>query len=96
MRNKLSASGSDIWFSLILLQADDELLKDVLKLSRQELEIACEDFSNIIGSSPDSKMYKGIMKDGPEVAVISLCISESHWTSYLEHYFKTKVMFATA
>ncbi|XP_020260548.1 probable LRR receptor-like serine/threonine-protein kinase At1g63430 [Asparagus officinalis] len=79
------------WKDQITVSIDEELLKDVLKLSRQELEIACEDFSNIIGSSPDSKMYKGIMKDGPEVAVISLCISESHWTSYLEHYFKTKV-----
>lgn len=68
----------------------------MLKLSRQELEIACEDFSNIIGSSPDSKMYKGIMKDGPEVAVVSLCISESHWTTYLEHYFKTKVTYSLA
>lgn len=79
------------WKDQITILIDDELLKDVKKLSRQELEIACEDFSNIIGSSPDSKMYKGIMKDGPEVAVISLCISESHWTDYLEHYFKIKV-----
>lgn len=79
------------WKDQITISIDDELLKDVLKLSRQELELACEDFSNIIGSSPDSKMYKGTMKDGPEVAVVSLCISESHWTSYLEHYFKTKV-----
>nr|CAB3488724.1 unnamed protein product [Digitaria exilis] len=35
--------------------------------SRQELEVACEDFSNIIGSSPETVVYKGTMKDGPEV-----------------------------
>ncbi|KAJ6840773.1 putative LRR receptor-like serine/threonine-protein kinase [Iris pallida] len=79
------------WKGHITISIDEELLKNVLKLSRQELEIACEDFSNIIGSSPDSKIYKGTMKDGPEVAVISLCISECHWTSDLEHYFGTRV-----
>lgn len=37
---------------------DSEILKDVVRFSRQELEVACEDFSNIIGSSPDSLVYK--------------------------------------
>lgn len=70
---------------------DGELLKNVLRISRQELEVACEDFSNIIGSSPDSVVYKGTVKDGPEIAVISLSISEDHWTSYLELYFQNEV-----
>ncbi|XP_058075943.1 probable LRR receptor-like serine/threonine-protein kinase At1g63430 isoform X2 [Magnolia sinica] len=70
---------------------DSEMLKDVVRISRQELEVACEDFSNIIGSSPDSLVYKGTMKDGPEIAVISLCISEDHWTGYLELYFQSEV-----
>ncbi|GMY30023.1 probable LRR receptor-like serine/threonine-protein kinase At1g63430 [Fagus crenata] len=30
----------------------------VVRYSRQDLEVACEDFSNIIGSSPDSWVYK--------------------------------------
>ncbi|KAG2403699.1 LRR receptor-like serine/threonine-protein [Vigna angularis] len=70
---------------------DPEMLKDVRRYSRQELEVACEDFSNIIGSSPDSVVYKGTMKGGPEIAVISLCIREEHWTGYLELYFQREV-----
>ncbi|KAI3727596.1 hypothetical protein L6452_16214 [Arctium lappa] len=70
---------------------DSDLLKDVTRYSRQELEVACEDFSNIIGSSSDSVVYKGTMKGGPEIAVISLCNQEEHWTSYLELYFQKEV-----
>lgn len=68
------------------------MLKDVNKISRQELEVACEDFSNIIGSSPDSLVYKGTIKGGPEIAVISLCIKEESWTGYLELYFQREVV----
>ncbi|KAL9260539.1 putative LRR receptor-like serine/threonine-protein kinase [Drosera capensis] len=70
---------------------DSELLKNVLKFSRQELEVACEDFSNIIGSSPDSVVYKGTLKDGSEIAVISFCIKQEHWTGYHELYFQREV-----
>ncbi|KAL6174676.1 hypothetical protein ACLB2K_051322 [Fragaria x ananassa] len=70
---------------------DSEMLKDVARFNRQELEVACEDFSNIIGSSPDSLVYKGNMKGGPEIPVISLCIKEEHWTGYLELYFQREV-----
>ena len=72
------------------------MLKDVRSFSRQELEVACEDFSNIIGSSPDSVVYKGTMKGGPEIAVISLCMKEEHWTGYLELYFQREVAAATS
>nr|QAS62441.1 somatic embryogenesis receptor kinase 1 [Sedum alfredii] len=70
---------------------DTQLLKDVARFTRQELEVACEDFSNIIGSSPDSVVYKGNIKGGPEIAVISLCIKEQNWTGYLELYFQREV-----
>ncbi|KAK4488265.1 hypothetical protein RD792_004012 [Penstemon davidsonii] len=70
---------------------DSKALKDVVRYSRQELEIACEDFSNIIGSSPDSLVYKGTMKSGQEVAVIFFCIKEEKWTGYLELYFQKEV-----
>lgn len=75
----------------IFVPIDSEILKNIPRLSRQELEVACEDFSNIIGSSPDSILYKGTMKDGPEIAVIALCFSEEHWTSYHEFFFQNKV-----
>lgn len=76
-----------LWFS-----TDSQLLKDVAQFTRQELEVACEDFSNIIGSSPDSVVYKGNIKGGPEIAVISLCIKELNWTGYLELYFQREVI----
>lgn len=70
---------------------DSNMLKGVTRYNRQELEIACEDFSNIIGSSSDSLVYKGIIKGGPEIAVISLCIKEEHWTGYIELYYQKEV-----
>ncbi|PKU64540.1 probable LRR receptor-like serine/threonine-protein kinase At1g63430 [Dendrobium catenatum] len=73
------------------ISIDDGLLKTMLRFSRQELEVACEDFSNIIGSSPDSKVYKGTLKDGPEIAVISLAVSVSHWPICLELCFQKEV-----
>ncbi|KAM1079949.1 hypothetical protein ACFX13_014921 [Malus domestica] len=84
---KKSASEKDH----ITVYIDSQMLKDVARFSRQELEVACEDFSNIIGSSPDSLVYKGNIKGGPEIAVISLCIKEEHWTGYLQLYFQREV-----
>ncbi|KAF3974837.1 hypothetical protein CMV_001854 [Castanea mollissima] len=84
---KKSASGKDH----MTVYIDSEILKDVVRYGRQDLEVACEDFSNIIGSSPDSVVYKGTMKSGPDIAVISLCIKEEHWTGYLELYFQREV-----
>lgn len=75
----------------LYLGIETGLLTDVAKYSRQDLEVACEDFSNIIGSSSDSIVYKGIIKGGPEIAVISLCIKEELWTGYLELYFQKEV-----
>lgn len=67
---------------------DDDLLANVPKISRQELAEACEDFSNIIGSTHDTVVYKGTMKDGSEIAVVSLSASVHYWTSYVELYFQ--------
>ncbi|KZV29499.1 putative LRR receptor-like serine/threonine-protein kinase [Dorcoceras hygrometricum] len=54
----------------ITIYIDSEILKDVARYSREELEAACEDFSNIIESSPDSVVYKGTTKDGQEIALV--------------------------
>ncbi|RYR66527.1 hypothetical protein Ahy_A03g012541 isoform A [Arachis hypogaea] len=80
-----------VYIGSVSTPSESDVLKDVTKYSRQDLEVACEDFSNIIGSSPDSVVYKGTMKGGPEIAVISLCIKEEHWTGYLELYFQREV-----
>ncbi|CAO2819909.1 unnamed protein product [Amaranthus hypochondriacus] len=82
-------SGSDK--ERLAVSIDSELLKDIVKFNRQELEVACEDFSNIIGSSSDSMVYKGTMKGGSEIAVISFCIKEEQWTGYYELYFQKEV-----
>ncbi|CAH9114169.1 unnamed protein product [Cuscuta europaea] len=70
---------------------ETEMLKDVVRYSRQQLEVACEDFSNIIGSSPDSFIYKGTMRSGPEIAVVSMCVKEDYWSAHLELYFQDEV-----
>ncbi|XP_074570740.1 putative LRR receptor-like serine/threonine-protein kinase At1g63430 isoform X2 [Curcuma longa] len=73
------------------ISIDGDILKNVLRFSRQELVIACEDFSNIIGTSSHSIVYKGTMKDLTEAAVISSCILEDQWTNYLQLSFDNKV-----
>lgn len=80
------------WSEHITVLIDNDMLKDVQNFSQEELETACEDFSNIIGSSPDSVVYKGTLKCGAEIAVISLCILKDQWTDYLELYFNSKVV----
>ncbi|KAH0884261.1 hypothetical protein HID58_060357 [Brassica napus] len=75
----------------LTVYVDSETLKHVSRFTRQELEVACEDFSNIIGLSADSQVYKGTMKGGPEIAVISLCVKKEDWTGYLELYFQREV-----
>ncbi|XP_015059601.1 probable LRR receptor-like serine/threonine-protein kinase At1g63430 isoform X1 [Solanum pennellii] len=88
---KKSASMKDHLKDHMEVYVDTEMLKDVVRYSRQELEVACEDFSNIIGSSPDSLVYKGTVKGGPELAVISICVKEEQWNTYLEVYFQKEV-----
>ncbi|CAD5333641.1 unnamed protein product [Arabidopsis thaliana] len=85
---KKSASEKDKF----TVYVDSEMLKDVSRYTRQELEVACEDFSNIIDSSADSQIYKGTIKGGTEIAVISLCVKEENWTGYLELNFQREVL----
>ncbi|KAI5063490.1 hypothetical protein GOP47_0022037 [Adiantum capillus-veneris] len=58
-------------------------------LSRTELEIACEDFSNIIGTSQSGVIFKGTLSDGTEIAVTK--VQTSSWSKDLELYFRYKV-----
>uniref|UniRef100_A0A0D3FYC4 Protein kinase domain-containing protein n=1 Tax=Oryza barthii TaxID=65489 RepID=A0A0D3FYC4_9ORYZ len=80
------------WKENTVISIDDDLLANVPKISRQELAEACEDFSNIIGSTHDTVVYKGTMKDGSEIAVVSLSASVHYWTSYVELYFQKEVV----
>lgn len=64
----------------------------VPSLKRSELEIACEDFSNVIGSLSDCKLYKGTLSSGVEIAVISTVVtSAKNWSKQSESQFMKKV-----
>ncbi|KAL3682914.1 hypothetical protein R1sor_000936 [Riccia sorocarpa] len=63
----------------------------VPSISRSELEIACEDFSNIIGTSAESVVFKGTLENSTEVAVTSIRIPSTSWNANTELYFRRKV-----
>lgn len=65
--------------------------KGVPAFSRAELEAACEDFSNIIGFSPDIVLFKGTLANGVEIAVTSIRKSAKSWSSNSEFIFWRKV-----
>ncbi|XP_021769225.1 probable inactive receptor-like protein kinase At3g56050 isoform X2 [Chenopodium quinoa] len=61
-------------------------------LKRSELITACEDFSNVIGSSSIGTIYKGTFSNGVEIAVISLvATSAKDWSRNLETQFRKKI-----
>nr|XP_024396494.1 probable inactive receptor-like protein kinase At3g56050 [Physcomitrium patens]XP_024396503.1 probable inactive receptor-like protein kinase At3g56050 [Physcomitrium patens] len=60
-------------------------------LRREEVEVACEDFSNIIGSSLDNIVYKGTLSNGTEIAATSMRVSVENWSSQKELSFRRKV-----
>lgn len=64
----------------------------VPSLKRAELEVACEDFSNIIGSLPYGAVYKGTLSSGVEIAVASPAVTSSkNWSKAMEAQFRKKV-----
>lgn len=63
----------------------------VPKLQRSELETACEDFSNIIGSLPNGTIYKGTLSSGVEIAVTTTAAkSAEDWSENVETQFRNK------
>ena len=65
----------------------------VPSLGRAELQAACEDFINVIGSSSDCTLYKGTLSSGVEIAVVSTSVnSAKDWTDRTEEQFKNKVI----
>lgn len=64
----------------------------VPSLGRAELQAACEDFINVIGSSSDCTLYKGTLSSGVEIAVVSTSVnSVKDWTDRSEEQFKNKI-----
>ncbi|XP_068636935.1 inactive receptor-like serine/threonine-protein kinase At2g40270 [Aristolochia californica] len=80
------------WATGLSGQLQKAFVTGVPSLKRQELETACEDFSNIIGSSPDSTLFKGTLSSGVEIAVISSSItSPKEWSKHLEAQFRKQI-----
>ena len=64
----------------------------VPSLKRSEVEAACEDFSNIIGSLADGTVYKGTLSSGVEIAVASTAVTSSkNWSKDMEDRFRKEV-----
>ncbi|XWS71880.1 hypothetical protein CRYUN_Cryun03dG0175800 [Craigia yunnanensis] len=70
----------------------NSILLGVPELKRSELEAACEDFSNIIGTFSDGTVYKGTLSSGVEIAVTSTAVSSREdWSKNLEAQFRKKI-----
>ncbi|TVU27368.1 hypothetical protein EJB05_29973 [Eragrostis curvula] len=69
-----------------------KLLISVPSLGRAELETACEDFINVIGTSSDCTWYKGTLSSGVEIAVVSTSVkSTEDWSDRSEDQFRNKI-----
>ncbi|CAA0375879.1 unnamed protein product [Arabidopsis thaliana] len=61
-------------------------------LKRSEIEAACEDFSNVIGSCPIGKLFKGTLSSGVEIAVASFATTTAKdWKDSTEIHFRKKI-----
>ncbi|XP_018502532.2 probable inactive receptor-like protein kinase At3g56050 [Pyrus x bretschneideri] len=80
------------WATGLSGQLQKAFVTGVPKLNRSELEAACEDFSNVIGSLSDGNVYKGTLSSGVEIAVTSITTeSAAGWTKSLEAQFRKKI-----
>ncbi|XP_071934467.1 probable inactive receptor-like protein kinase At3g56050 isoform X2 [Coffea arabica] len=80
------------WATGLSGQLQKAFVTGVPKLKRSELETACEDFSNVIGSSSAGTLYKGTLSSGVEIAVISISvISAKDWSKNMEVQFRKKI-----
>lgn len=80
------------WATGLSGQLQKAFVAGVPKLHRSELEIACEDFSNIIGSLSNGTVYKGTLSSAVEIAVTSTtAMSAKDWSKNLEAQFRNKI-----
>ncbi|GLT31505.1 hypothetical protein SLA2020_062380 [Shorea laevis] len=80
------------WATGLSGQLQKAFITGVPKLKRSELEAACEDFSNVISSSPIGMVYKGTLSNGVEIAVASVAVASARdWSINLETEFRKKI-----
>ncbi|KAG6760073.1 hypothetical protein POTOM_036574 [Populus tomentosa] len=90
--NKVSVNP---WATGLSGQLQKAFVTGVPKLKRSELEAGCEDFSNVIGSSPIGTLYKGTLSSGVEIAVLAVAsvavASAKDWSRTLQVQFRQKI-----
>lgn len=80
------------WATGLSGQLQRAFVTGVPMLKRSELEAACEDFSNVIGSVSLCTLYKGTLSSGVEIAVASIAVaSAKDWSNSMEAQFRRKV-----
>ncbi|XVF84059.1 hypothetical protein PTKIN_Ptkin16aG0544300 [Pterospermum kingtungense] len=80
------------WATGLSGQLQKAFVTGVPKLKRSELEAACEDFSNVIGSSAIGSVYKGTLSTGVEIAVVSVpAKSAKDWSKNSETQFRKRI-----
>ncbi|EER97790.1 hypothetical protein BDA96_02G449500 [Sorghum bicolor] len=80
------------WATGLSGQLQRAFVTGVPALKRSELEAACEDFSNIVGSTPSCMLYKGTLSSGVEIAVVSSSVtSVKDWSKECESHYRKKI-----
>ncbi|XP_020524671.1 protein MALE DISCOVERER 2 isoform X1 [Amborella trichopoda] len=80
------------WRTGLSGQLQKEFLKGIPRLQFSDIESACEDFSNVIGSSMDNIVFKGTLNK-VEIAVISTTVnSAKDWSENSEGCFRKKIV----
>ncbi|KAF0908591.1 hypothetical protein E2562_026639 [Oryza meyeriana var. granulata] len=81
------------WATGLSGQLQRAFVTGVPSLKRLELEAACEDFSNIIGSTSSCMLYKGTLSSGVEIAVLSSSIATGKdWSKECESQYRKKII----
>ncbi|XVF40320.1 hypothetical protein PTKIN_Ptkin01aG0104100 [Pterospermum kingtungense] len=89
---KQAAKSIGPWKTGLSGQLQKAFITGVPKLNRSELETACEDFSNIIGTMGCFTLYKGTLSSGVEIAVASINISSlKEWSKNSEMAYRRKI-----
>ncbi|KAJ1292545.1 hypothetical protein BS78_02G399800 [Paspalum vaginatum] len=80
------------WATGLSGQLQRAFVTGVPALKRSELQAASEDFSNIVGSTPNCTVYKGTLSSGVEIAVVSSSItSVKDWSKECESHYRKKI-----
>ncbi|XP_010276980.1 PREDICTED: protein MALE DISCOVERER 2-like isoform X2 [Nelumbo nucifera] len=80
------------WKTGLSGQLQKAFVTGVPKLNRSELEVACEDFSNIICTIEECTVFKGTLSSGVEIAVVSTTVTSSKdWLKCSEMSYRKKI-----